>query len=499
MTLRSLARLAALALVVAAVASGRPAAAAPLAALPTTIRVNIAGLGTTSAQIGSTGGLVVIGPDGAVVYTGSAPVVARRNVYRLADGFALPDRRTSPADAAERASRLALLREARVLEHELGPRAIQLIPFELSVLRGSDPIGEIALHSDRIVGLRFRADDGVLTYNGRSFRGTLELSPDDEGDMIVVNTAPTSAYLASVVGSEIPGSWHPEALAAQAIAARTYLLTHLRHHNAYDLEGDTRDQEYDGIGGETTSTVRAVQRTKGVVVTYRGAAIEAFYSANAGGVTEDSENVYASALPYLRSVPSPGDREAETSSWGRTSWEWTKEVTGPELAQYLALRGVDLGDLERIELAQRSASGRVLRAHIVGSKGSRDIGKDQSRYYFGLRSALFTVEKRGGGETEVVSYLEASRIRELEILGAKQVGVGYRIDRDPADHEIARFTLHSYVYELPARFVFSGRGFGHGVGMSQWGMQGMALAGASYEEILTHYYRGTALTDTGGE
>src|SRR5207253_8216898 len=69
----------------------------------------------------------------------------------------------------------------------------------------------------------------------------------------------------------------------------------LRHDN-YDLEGDTRDQEYDGLAGESDSTVKAVQRTAGMIATYRGSAIEALYSANAGGITEDSENVYANAL-----------------------------------------------------------------------------------------------------------------------------------------------------------------------------------------------------------
>lgn len=487
------------AVIVASLLVPRPAAAAPLLpAMPESVRVNVAGLGTPIAQVGSTGSLAVRDAEGAVLYQGSAPVVARRDVYRLADGIALPDRRTPPADADERRSRLALLREARVAQAELGPRAIQLFPFELSVLRGPDPIGDVLLHRDRILGLRFRSDDGLLTYGGRSFRGTLELARDDEGDMILVNTVDTFSYLASVVGSEIPTSWHPEALAAQAVAARTYLLTHLKRHGAYDLEGDTRDQQYDGIAGETAGTIRAVQRTKGLVATYAGGAIEALYSANAGGVTEDSENVFPNALPYLRSVPSPWDKVAEASSWGRTSWSWTKEVTAPQLGDHMAKRGLDVGEVQSIELAEVSPSGRVLRAHVTGSKATRDVGKDRSRYHFGLLSSLFTVEKHAGGESETVSYLDGKRIVELQILGATRTATTFRVEHEPGDREHVRASLVSYVYELPARFVFTGRGFGHGVGMSQWGMQGMALAGASAEEILKHYYTGISLTDTGG-
>jgi stage II sporulation protein D len=488
----------AVAIVASSVLAPQPAAAAPLQALPATIRVNVAGLGIVSGRFGSTATLVAMQPDGKEIYRGGANVITRTNVYRMKDGLRLPDRRTLAEDALERAGRLALLREARVLEREVGPeRAIELVPFEVAVLSGPDPIGDITMHAPTPALLRFGSDDGLVTFQGKPYRGTLELAIDDEGDLIVVNTVSTFDYLVSVVGAEIPSSWHPQALGAQAIAARTYLLTHLKRHRAYDLEGDVRDQAYGGLGTEDDQTRRAVERTAGVVATYRGGAIEALYSANAGGATEDSENVFGNALPYLRSVQSPWDREAENSSWGRTSWQWTKELTAPQLGDALRLKGLDVGDPQRIDLTQVAPTGRVLQARVVGSRATREIGKDRSRYYFGLMSALFTVAKTGGGEMETVSYLNATRIRELASLGAKVVWTGYRVEWD-ADHEIATFRESSYGYELPARFVFTGKGFGHGVGMSQWGMQGMAVAGRTYEQILTHYYRGIELTEVGG-
>ncbi len=460
--------------------------------------MNVAGLGIVSGRFGSTGNVIATAPDGKVVYRGAATVIARTNVYRLKDGVRLPDRRTSAEDAGERLSRLALLRQARVAERERGAeRAIEVVPFEVAVLSEEEPIGDIAIHAEKPLLLRFISEDGLVTFQGRPFRGTLELALDDEGDLIVVNTVRTFDYLASVVGAEVPSTWHPEALAAQAIAARTYLLTHIKRHNAYDLEGDVRDQAYHGLSSENTSTIRAVERTAGLLATYRGSPIEALYFANAGGVTENSENVYRNALPYLRSVQSPWDREAENSSWGRTSWQWTKELTAPQLGDMLRQKALDVGEPRRIDLTQVSPTGRVLRARVVGSKGTREIGKDASRYYFSLLSGLFTVEERGGGEIESVSYLNVKRISELETLGAKRTNTGYRIEWDE-DHEIPTFRLSSYIYELPARFVFIGRGFGHGVGMSQWGMQGMALAGKSYEDILKHYYQGIQLTDVGG-
>jgi len=482
-------------LLVAAVAISavpRAAVAAPLAALPAFVRVNVAELGVEYAKIGSTASLTATLGDGTVVYRGYGSTITRLGVRRLAD----PSRTVAALpDPDERRNRISQLREARLIAR-LEEVAIVTIPFEFSVEEsGGDPFAPPLVSARQMIPLRFEANDGLLTFDGRAYRGTLELARDDEGDMIVVNEVDTASYLASVVGSEEPPSWMPEALAAQAIAARTYLVTHLRRHTAYDLEGDTRDQEYDGLGGEAASTVRAVARTAGLVATYRGAAIEALYSANAGGFTENSENVYANALPYLRAVPSPYDDVAQDSSWGHKSWQWQTEFTAPQLRGYLGVRGIDVGDPLDIEPTRLSGTGRVIGARIIGSRGARDIGKDAARYYFGLRSTLFTVSARPE-EVELVGALEADRIRELEYLGATLERLLYPTVRDPE----RSWTLQASgaIYRLPARFLFAGRGYGHGVGMSQWGAQGMALAGASAAEILTHYYPGIAITTIGG-
>jgi len=487
-----LARILAIAVVLAAIPMRAAANTAP-APLPTTIRVNISLLGTTYAKIGSTGSLTVTREDGATAYQGFANTVARRGVRRLSDpSHALAGVR----DPGERRSLLQLFREAR-LRAQVEDIPIVTVPFEFAVEGdGSNPLAAPLFSAQQITPLHYAASGGLLTFNGRAYRGTLDVTRDDEGDMIVVNQVDTAAYLASVVGSEEPTTWMPEALAAQAIAARTYLSRHLGKHSSYDLEGDTRDQEYDGIAGESDSTVRAVARTAGMIATYRGSAIEALYSANAGGITEDSENVYANALPYLRSVPSPNDDVAQASSWGHTSWEWKTEFTAPQLRSYIGGRGVDVGDPQRVELTRLTATGRVLAAKIVGSNGTRDIGKDASRYYFGLRSTLFTVETHPE-ETEYVEAANTDRVRQLDLLGASIERTFTVSVKDP-DRTIHTLRVLGWQYRLPARFVFTGKGYGHGVGMSQWGAQGMALAGKSAEEILKHYYRGIEITTIEG-
>ena len=485
------------AIVVASVlAGGPPASGATLPALPSIVRVNIAGLGLSYAVISSTGTVSAIAPDGTLLYRGTGKTLARTHVRSVeALGVELPPREAGGLSRAERA---AIIREARLAIAEGGPRAIVTTPFQFSLLQSSgDVLGTAVVQADKIQGIRFQADDGKLMVNGKAFRGTFELAPDDEGDMVVVNTVSTHDYLASVVGSEEPSSWETEALASQAIAARTYLYTHLGKHKAYDLEGDTRDQQYDGTINEDARTLRAVESTAGLVVTYRGTPIEALYSANAGGVTEDSENVFANALPYLRSVPSPTDEIAKTSSWGRTSYEWTKEVSASQLRDFLRRRGLDVGTPTAIQLTNVSATGRVIGAKIIGSARTETIGKDRSRYYLGLMSSLFTVKVLPTGASERVDVTNTPRISALELLGAHVAQTSFEVVRDDSGNELG-LRATTYVYELPVTFVFTGQGFGHGVGLSQWGAQGMALGGASYQQILAHYYVGTGLTSVGG-
>jgi len=476
----------------------RPVSAASLPALPTAVRVNVAGLGTSYAVIASTGTISAIGPDGTLLYRGTGKTLARTNVRSVASlGVELPSH-DAAAGALSRADRAALIRDARLAIAESGPQAIVTVPFQFSLLQSADDdLGKSVMQADKIQSIKFQTNDGLLTVNNRAFRGTFELAADDEGDMVVVNTVSTHDYLASVVGSEEPSSWETEALASQAIAARTYLYTHLAKHKSYDLEGDTRDQEYDGVANEDSRTRAAVERTAGLVVTYGGAPIEALYSANAGGVTENSETVFANALPYLRSVPSPGDAVAKDSSWGHTSWEWTKELSATQLRDYLQQRGLSVGTPTAIQLTSVSTTGRVITATITGTAGSQPIGKDRARYYFGLMSSLFTVKVTPTGANERVDAANAARIGALELLGAHVVQTSFEILRDGSGNELG-LRVTGYVYELPATFVFTGKGFGHGVGMSQWGAQGMALGGSSYQQILAHYYIGTALVAVGG-
>jgi len=187
---RSFARVLMVALIASSFATGDPAFAARLPAVPDTVRVNIAGLGVSYAEIGSTGAMTVTAADGKVLYKGQQRTLTRRNVRR-AEGtiVQLPPAKDgiSPED---RESRLEMLREARRAAQEPAVHIVT-IPFEFSLLQSaSDPMGTPALSDAKIQPIFFKADFGYLNFNGRLFRGTLEIATDDEGDMIVVNTVP---------------------------------------------------------------------------------------------------------------------------------------------------------------------------------------------------------------------------------------------------------------------------------------------------------------------
>jgi stage II sporulation protein D len=473
--------------------------ATPLSAVPATVRVNVTENGVNYTIIASTGTVTAKLANGSVLYKGFQRLVARTQVRR-AEGvlIGLPPK---PEDLTpdERMARRQQLREARnaELETRSNPAKIVTIPFEISLLRTpEDALGQPLLSEQKPVPVLFTTDDGVLTVNGRGFRGTLELTTDDDGVPIVVNTVETGVYLASVVGSEEPSTWEPEALAAQAIAARTYLVSRLGGHAHYDIEGDVRDQQYDGVGKEVRSTLRAVDRTAGLIATYRGAPISALYSANAGGVTEDSENVFANALPYLRSVPSPGDEFAKNSSFGKSSWEWDREFTAPLLAEFMRVRGLDVGTPTKIEVIRKSATGRPILTRVTGTLGSKEIRMETARFYFGLKSNMFDPVFRPP-QQEWVNPRDTDRLRDMDILGATKLRANYDFTFDETGRRKG-IVVTEYLYQLPARFDFVGRGFGHSVGMSQWGAQGMALGGANYEQILKHYYTGIELTNVGG-
>ena len=383
--------------------------------------------------------------------------------------------------------------------------------------------------SDRTVaeppagGLTADGQEAVLQVQKRPYRGRLQVLLE-AGQLRIINHLALEAYLASVVGSEMPASWPQQALRAQAVAARTYALKELRPAEPFDLRATVASQVYRGLEAETASTREAVQATRSQVLTYGGELIQAVFHSSSGEATEDSGAVWSRQLPYLVSVPD-FDRSSPVSSW-------TLRFTSSQLSQFFP----DTGGVTRFEVLALSASGRLRQVRVEGPRGQRLYSGADLRRILGLRSTLVRFEPialapAAGSGLAPTSAPSASgpairpdsgsatspssdtgspsapaprptsgatsavgSARQAALALAPAATVAQEAPALPPLPPIpAAGRSVSPPLQPPSGWVLKGRGFGHGVGMSQWGAYGLASQGLDYTRILQHYYRGTNL------
>lgn len=324
-----------------------------------------------------------------------------------------------------------------------------------------DDSGRVIARLPALTGLRATADGGMVDINEQDvrqvwieptqeglvrigenwYRGRVLVVPTEEG-LTAVNYVDLEEYLYSVVGSEMPTSWPLEALKAQAIAARTYAL-YQRQTGAnavFDVGNTTTWQVYKGISEETASTQSAVRSTEGQVLIHNGQMIQSVFHSASGGHTENVEDVWSQPLPYLRGVPD--------FDQGTPGFEWSQTFT----AAQMKARITGVGNIISLTPQSRTPRGRVREIRVVGDAGSRVLRGSELRQALGLRSTLFTVAADRGRVANAGRY--APR---------------------------------------PSTFQFNGRGYGHGLGMSQHGALNLARRGWNYRQIVSHYYTGARL------
>lgn len=329
--------------------------------------------------------------------------------------------------------------------------------------------------------------EAVLALQQRRYRGRVQVLPAGPA-LQLINQVPLETYLASVVGSEMPASWPQEALRAQAVAARTYALKGRKPAATYDLKATVASQVYRGIEAETPSTRAAVAATRGLVLTYGSGLIDAvFHSSSGGSSTESSGDLWAQQLPYLVSVPD-FDQDSPVSQW--------RQPLAPEL---LARAFAEIGGVRRIEVLSTTPTGRVRQARVVGPAGELVLSGASLRSRLGLKSTWV----RFALETPQAAADPSAAPADL---GAAAITAA---PMPLAPPPLPAFTLPGAAFDAAAqgvppvqplplpRWVAIGRGFGHGIGMSQWGALAMARRGDPYTQILSHYYRGAQLRPYG--
>lgn len=337
-----------------------------------------------------------------------------------------------------------------------------------------------------------------IKVDGVEYRGAVDCLADGE-KLTVVNVVFLDHYLYGVISREMSPSWHQEALKAQAVCARNYVMVHLNKHQAdgFDLCSGVHCQAYSGTRVESENSYAPVDDTTRQVLTYQGNLAELYYSASMGPTTEDVKNVWGNAVPYLVSVDNHWE-DTDNIPNGR----WSGTLTQEEATTIMRNKGYDVGDVTQITVLEYTENDRVLKMQVTGTKGTKTFERESCRTIFNTvtKSQMFTVKAVGeqANETkiQVTNGTESVEVspKNLVILSADGSGTFrqdalYISDGEEKKNYISQTT--SATGSLG--FFFEGTGWGHSVGMSQYGAKGMAEAGKTYTEILLHYFPGTNL------
>ncbi|MBI3323064.1 MAG: SpoIID/LytB domain-containing protein [Candidatus Omnitrophica bacterium] len=278
------------------------------------------------------------------------------------------------------------------------------------------------------------ARDATIDLNGRRLRGVLEILAQPDQTLLVVNHIELEDYLQGVLSKEAPFYWPIEALKALAIAARTYTVFQQLSKTslAYDVSGDVMSQVYGGRGAERGRSTRAVGITRGLVLTFEGKVFPAFYHSTCGGLTEE-----ASVMGPFDLAPLKGG-VACSFCVESPFYRWQRRLSDADVAWAVQQAGRgSVWPVQDVDILAYSPTGRVGQVRIRGGGRVVDVAGYEFRKWFGF-----------------------DRVRST----------GFAILREPEG------------------FILQGRGWGHGVGLCQWGAAALARRGLSAKEILAYYY-----------
>jgi stage II sporulation protein D len=350
----------------------------------------------------------------------------------------------------------------------------------------------------------------IVVFNGQKYRyrGNMEVDIDKEqGKLNVINIIGIEEYLYGVLKKEISPSWPAEALKAQAVASRTFAIFNMNKYidKGYNICASTNSQAYGGVNHEDPLTNRAVDETRGMIITYKGKPINAVYHSDSGGYTEDSENVWGSFLPYLRSVKSKFEEKVSPPHH-----IWSYSISERDLTEKLQKQGHKINSIVYIELVKKNKTGRASELVFTADNNKViNVKTNDFRNLIGvdlIRSTSFNIEAIGK-ESNITEDTESKKEIEdkeehkesiKEILEQKKDWTIKELlelmkkNKEEREEEIEEKVLKAEIVKsnIPLTFVFSGSGNGHGVGMSQWGAYGMTLQGSRYQDILKYYYQG---------
>ncbi|SET27515.1 SpoIID/LytB domain protein [Oceanobacillus limi] len=356
------------------------------------------------------------------------------------------------------------------------------VNYTLSVKDGSMYIQEGKHETQKVNGPfilipESYGEDQQISIDDRPYLGAMEFVIEEEDQIRPINQLPLEDYLKGVVPFEVFSTWGMEALKAQALAARTYAVSKMT-----EVMDDTIN--YQVYGGYTwdENTTKAVEETAGQVITYNNELIETFYSASNGGVTENNSNVWGgSALQYFPIKEDPYDPTHP--------WEFTLDKTQIDF-ESLAWDGVDWWDKlqEKDQEITDSMKGYLRNNGYPGEIKILSISNFE---------VVDDTYESGRSHKGSITIEFMQRLFEGTVLFRKLELEDVNLNR--IRPMIGGAIFKSYLIESfesdDAKYTMKGKGYGHGVGMSQWGAHYMSEDGKNYQEIVGYYYPGTTITD----
>ncbi len=301
-----------------------------------------------------------------------------------------------------------------------------------------NPLGEKVHENFPSDGSLLLSSENILSALKRQYRGRISFRINSK-KLDVVNNVELEDYLKGVVPNELGPSNPTESLKAQAIVSRSFALANLNKYQklGYNLNDTTSSQVYRGFGSEKEATNKAIEATKSLVCYFNGSVANTIFGASSGGVTADAAEVWGGkSQSYLASFVDE-----------YSDYPWNLEIDGEELSKKLSNLGI--GRVNTLGILSRDSSGRVEKLTAIGSNGTKELSGNTLRSTLGstkFKSTLFNFQ--GGDFINLVGNIK-----------------------------------------------ISGNGYGHGVGLSQYGAVNMAKAGKNYEEILKYYFRGVEIVN----
>lgn len=337
-----------------------------------------------------------------------------------------------------------------------------------------------------------------------------------KSNLLVINVTPLENYLKGVIPYEMGANAPLEAMKAQAITARSLAVKRINNSDkdGYDVTNTTSDQVYKGYNAtyfaSTHNVSKAVKQTKGVVLTYNGSIIEGLYYSNNGGQTASDGFVWGSgnSTPYYVSKADPYDTYLHSTSvnWGKISY--SESYTKQELRDIILDSSVKypgyfktpyctpsfdgISENYEIEVLNKS-NGYVTQIKLSDDTGRSYIIKNYAnRWFFGLRSQQYKLTKTGG-----VYIASSSKTTEANDVVYVLDGKG-NVNKVEKENLVIQSATSVTVGGGDVRYVFTGQGYGHGIGMSQNGAMNRADSGQTYSEILSFYYDGAKIVSNYG-